>query len=1731
MEDENNKSDFSQTEKYEAAPGEEDDTSSGEIIDEPRLEGNENESQTNEEEKEAPQMGDSNELSGGNEIHDLINENDEVENTEGDEGVGSSMDEISASADHEKTASLEDDMMRSMEDDADLATNDSVGDSDVSENKSITEKDEEDKKVDTQDDSTMEDEITSSIDKGLENLEKNLFTPEAKDDLLPVTSETSTSDVLEQQNEDSEISENKSITEKDEEDKKEEKTQEDDSTMEDETNSSIDDGLEKLEKDFFTPEAKDDLLPATSEENTNGVLELQNDEHEGSREDGSGKEKCYDNEKEMEDISNTEDETGETMDEYSQVSDTETLTPRFEIADSSQFDEIQEDNVEDDEREPTLSPLDKEILPEDNNDFKQECNIGLSEIEDVNAIPDSEIGNGPTYTEQNEDKAYAENNESPEEVDRRKESYVLDEQGRNKNGDSLEAQSGDEAAGLENPEEQPQFENLPVRPERHSNGEVMAPNEQDGEPQDEESGSHLEEAMSEERGDGGISGGFYADDDLSSIFSDDGRDMSTIVQENSILREAMMQLRNDNPEGFTDTVSETSDEVDDLYPYSYGEEDSKMPTSKFMADRDLNDARMNELMREKRESQAKMRQLEREKAATERRYRQDKMERDFLQERFTLKASQLEDEIRNLKQENQRLKRGALQGKGITPSGGNKKSENTKEPGKDFFGDNEDGNLPTKNGFAIDIAMLAKENEKLSEIIDHLQETPGNDCFSEFVDNLDKYVPKEEYIRLENEKLKLETALREKERMVKEQERMLEETKFDLEEEIEILKENLKKADNKNKEKGKLLSQYDIKMMEAKAKFTEKVSKLESTLDQEVSKKVKLETVIVNLKKRNENFDKEIRGMKSRIKKLQNQEVEIEEKNRREKAAFEGRLHQESEEKTKLGRNVEALLQDLMQLKTKMLEEAEKHRIEKEQLRSEFDNEKSKLANAQENTIRRLVNELDEEKKRNEQLKRRMAEIPSETIVAVMENTTEAGIFESPINGIEPSLIERTFEEEQYIEPEKDNMVMAMNNHLDGDPSNVNKPLEDNTGDINKLQRKLMEVTKLNSIMQRRNKEIEEEYINLKEKMERVGRDVSRLRELEDKNEELQEEIARNAKKRSEMQKKQEDMMEEIEDISKKLNKVEGNNCDLSEEVDRLTKKIKTMEQEFADEKSKLTSTLEQEKTSAVNETEKRLEEGKARSKKLESEVEDLNADIRTLKDAKRAAEEKFVNDMRELVDRHNAELGNERERYRQLQDELNNNAKTVRRVTEEWEQMLRNAVSRYEEDLQKNEDERRKMADDFQRQKEEMKSKFGKEKGKLELRIQEMERNGRSPLELDVIQAESTEFSYQSPQNDTLEDGDLADGDLFEDKSHISKIIAEKHEKIRVLAAQKQKLEQKLEQMQKSLDEEKNDLCNEHKKEKQKLEETLTEDYKRRLEESKRYYEGLIEDQRRKHEKEIEELENKFKREKQELEEKMKEDFSSNLSSRSAGLENKIQDLVSQKVQEQKEITKRVEVQMRNRMKEMQNEKNENKQKFEREKQVLEGTIQALTKELAKVKQEKKDLKKKQKKDKAEMEEAFENEKKEMKQMWEKCKIDTINQIEEEWSEKMKSEHVKSEIYKEELQRNYETKIKQMKLKFKAEKAEMEIRLADAASETNALAEAKKEIQAALEDEYRRKLQKEKENIESTLQGLRQEIGRLQEHRKQLQNQMAQRESQAKAGNAPLLEANSQVGFRNLCW
>ena len=1489
--------------------------------------------------------------------------------------------------------------------------------------------------------------------------------------------------------------------------------------MDEEITTDFKDGSSGPKTDFSNPDANDSLPEFTAETSEDGVS-LQYEAHKNDAKDG--RDDSFFAEDNYDDIkphlsSATNGELAENNDGLLQVSDSETLTPRdenIEMENSPVYKEAKE-NVLENYKEFEMSDSNGEkVLPDDNTDYLQEYGKELSQNGAANVLPDQETENSFPFTKDEADVPGTGETWTNDDAGEQ-ESCISEEKNQFKSDDKQLPHSRGNTGGYQSQEDKPQMKNPPLHSKSQRNGEITPPSDdllQNG-PEDGESALPVKDDATRQ-----LSGDwFYADDDMSSIFSDDGRDISSVVQENSILREAMIHLRNENPGGFTDTVSETSDDNDDLYPYG-----TLAPTNKFIADRDLDDARLNEVLREKREAQAKMRQLEREKASADRRYRQDKMERHFLEERFAFKASQLEEEIRCLKQENQRLKRGGPQVKGTAPASENNTHGAPKTPETDSLSENGEGSIPEKNGFAKDIAILAKENEKLSEIIDHLLESPRDDSLNDFVDTLDKYVPKEEYIRVENEKFKLETVLREKERHIKEQERVLEETRFDLEEENEILRENLRKAENKNKEKGKLLSQYEIKMMEVKTKFAEKVSKLESKLDQEISKKSKLESVIINLKKCNENFDKEIQGLKNRVKKLQNNELELEEKNRREKADVEGRLSKEADEKAKLGKNVEALLQDLMQMKNKMLEETEKHRNEKEQLRSHFENERAKMAEAQERDNRRIMFELEEEKKRNEQLKKRMAEIPGETIVAVMEKKTEAGLLESTFNGIEPGLVERTPEEVQFIDLEKNNVTAinelpARNEALTG-----YKPLEDNTGSINNLQKKLAEMTKFNSIVQRRNKEIEEENINLKEKMERVGRDVHKLKELEDRNEELQEEMGRNAKKRNELQKKQSEMMEEIEDISHKLSKVEGNNCDLSNEVERLTKKIKTMEQDFAEEKAKLVFSLENEKSSALNETEKRLNEDKAKMKKLEREIDDLNSDIKTLKDAKRAAEEKFVNDTRELVDRHSSEIANERERYRQLQDELNNNAGAVRRITEEWEQMLRNAVNRYEEDVQKNEEERRKMADDFQRQKEEMKSRFEREKGKLEVRVQEIERMRRSPFELEVIQETTAEFS-ENPQNYIQDDGNE---DFNEDKSHISNILAEKHAKIRSLVAQKQKLEQKLEQMQKSFEDEKKDLCQEYKREKQKLEEVLADDYKRRLEESKRYYESLLDDQRKKYEKKEEELENKFRRERKELEEKLKQELSNDLSSRSAGLENKIQDLVSQKVQEQKEITKTIETQMRNRLKDIQNEKNENKRQFEREKKVLEATIQALTKELAKAKQEKKDFKKKQKKDKAELEEAFESEKREMKQMWEKGKVDTINRIEEEWSEKLKTEQIKTEIFKEELQENYKAKLKQMTIKFKAEKAELGRRLADAASETTSLDEAKREMQANLEDEYKRKSQRERENIESTLQGLRREIEKLQEHRKQLQSQMEQRESQAKANAPPLLETNSQVRF-----
>lgn len=82
-------------------------------------------------------------------------------------------------------------------------------------------------------------------------------------------------------------------------------------------------------------------------------------------------------------------------------------------------------------------------------------------------------------------------------------------------------------------------------------------------------------------------------------------------------------------------------------------------------------------------------------------------------------------------------------------------------------------------------------------------------------------------------------------------------------------------------------------------------------------------------------------------------------------------------------------------------------------------------------------------------------------------------------------------------------MVMIFNNNLDNGLWNVNLGVEDNMRDLFKFKRKFVELVRLNGNLKWRNKESEEENIYLKERMEIVGRDVSRLREFEGKNEEF----------------------------------------------------------------------------------------------------------------------------------------------------------------------------------------------------------------------------------------------------------------------------------------------------------------------------------------------------------------------------------------------------------------------------------------------------------------------------------------------------------------------------------------------------------------------------------------------------------------------------------------------------
>lgn len=274
------------------------------------------------------------------------------------------------------------------------------------------------------------------------------------------------------------------------------------------------------------------------------------------------------------------------------------------------------------------------------------------------------------------------------------------------------------------------------------------------------------------------------------------------------------------------------------------------------------------------------------------------------------------------------------------------------------------------------------------------------------------------------------------------------------------------------------------------------------------------------------------------------------------------------------------------------------------------------------------------------------------------------------------------------------------------------------------------------------------------------------------------------------------------------------------------------------------------------------------------------------------------------------------------------------------------------------------------------------------------------------------------------------------------------------------------------------------------------------------------------------EEKDREFAQEKKEIKANVERNIYEQLIDKNIAAETDFQEVLSKILQEHSKEIEGVENDIRKaeeRFKEdktrlieqMDKEKEALKKAHEEEKRALESTVQDLLKEVIKLKNQRKEIRVIHKKEKESMEEIYERDSLKLREDWEQYKRDLLTKLQEEFDNKLANEITKLETRledrKRELERSeqrrkeLEGRLRGIPSESEPHKFEQEANSskADVDKDRAEYLKELKSVKKTLEEEYNKKLNEEKRKFEETLQGLRREIGSLQEKRRVIQDKL----------------------------
>lgn len=840
-------------------------------------------------------------------------------------------------------------------------------------------------------------------------------------------------------------------------------------------------------------------------------------------------------------------------------------------------------------------------------------------------------------------------------------------------------------------------------------------------------------------------------DDLSSIFSEDEEDLRSLVEGSDTIRKALKNLRKERDFWITDTASETSDDGDTSVSARSSVRDTtadRIQISKLLAEKEFLELKLSQVTNDKKETETKLKFLE--KSDVKRRHEASNARLNQSEPK-----PRIESTMQPPKQGDHKKHREAPK-----PHTQRHKHKNHSEHGMTNaellqFLRSRSISPQLVKGYEDDIAILAEENAKLGEIIDHLhinpdeEESPTIDPMAAFMDAYEHRVPQEEYMRLESEKMRLEHLVREKDRQIKERDRIIEETKFEFEDEVKLLKESLKRAEQKVIVKTKEMNEYEITIIELKSSFEEQIATAANELQIRNEQKMRLEEMNANLMETNKKCQIEIENLKTSLSKLNAREKEIEKKYNNELKVLEEKYQNENREKMQLSENFEGLMSDLMVLKTKLLQDGNKTA----RMREGFEKERTDLGGEELSVNPRFANlSLHlRNKSHDEKGQQPIADPQAANQQAVTMESNEVNLsMQTDISGYmmliqnqneKIEMLERANQElndkllqaiqQQQQKPFSDVSTVYSETSLEGQiqspmPGSQLIPGNQPTiqGDTSQHQHDLNNnPSRPTSAMKYEMDEIVQENTYLKTKLDDLGKEKMKRRELEEKNEELQEEISQMAKKRNEVQKKQEHMSTEIEEMNEKVEELEKCNAKLTKEADQLINKIKEMEESFNEEKEKLTLSNEKER----EKSDKAFEKEQERLKEMEEEIENLQEEINSLTKQNKELKNKYNRELgnerkedasemeeeietmrdeitsllkqnKDMKNKYNKQIENLKRQHLEEMDNLDENEdgqqtiQQLKKVETQWKTKLQNTIKKYDEQLKKSEEEKKKL-------------------------------------------------------------------------------------------------------------------------------------------------------------------------------------------------------------------------------------------------------------------------------------------------------------------------------------------------------------------------------------------------------------------------------------------------------